>query len=598
MSNSSTNQMNNTNFKLIPLDQIVTTKDNKRKNIEKDEDFPELVASIVAGGVRDPIHVRVHPDQPGKFELRDGERRYRASRAAKVKTIPAIVHDKMDDEDALDMTFIGNKFRKDLSPMEEAEEIANCIERLGGNAAAIAKRIGKDEWWVRQRANVWSNLSKKWKAIFKDIDENEEYRSWKIAHLTIIARLPESVQDEIIGRIHRPERMPVIQLNELIAEYLKLLAKAKWDLDDQTLVPKAGACSKCTKRTGSQPLLWEDAKTQTAAGDKCIDSACWKNKLSEWLKRKAASLREKYPNLVLIANDYPNQIDAQWLQGSMGTYLSKWEHTSASKGVKGALPALCVYGKGLGNLTYVTTKKSGSSTKASTGKPTTLTVRRKMLDAKRWSQVLLDLQEKVEASDVKAINHKDPVTALMVLVAVHGNSNLPLCRSDQPKTIKSAIKEGPGKALELLWESFKPTLVRHLFWSGPITQTPLNMVDEAERIASLIKVDVKAMLKDVSERKGFTEPKSWAGLKEDGSPKKAKPIKKTKSAKKERVEKAKTKKAGKKDDVQSCRICGCTDTNACIDKKTGEPCHWVETDLCSNCECMAVKGNAKAKSVA
>ena len=52
--------------------------------------------------------------------------------------------------------------------------------------------------------------------------------------------------------------------------------------------------------------------------------------------------------------------------------------------------------------------------------------------------------------------------------------------------------------------------------------------------------------------------------------------------------------------MRRCKVCGCTDDNACIDKKTGEPCHWVETDLCSNCECMAVKGNknAKAKSVA
>ncbi|MCJ7778047.1 MAG: ParB/RepB/Spo0J family partition protein [Sedimentisphaerales bacterium] len=578
---SNTNQASNTNFQLIPLDQIVTTKDNMRKNIEKSEDFPELVASIVAGGVREPIHVRVHPDQPGKFELRDGERRHRASIAAKVEKIPAIVHDDMGDEDALDMTFIGNKFRKDLSPMEEAEEIANCIERLGGNAAAISKRIGKEEWWVRQRANVWSSLSEKWKAIFKDIDKNAEYRSWKIAHLAIIARLPEAVQNEIMDNIYDPEKMPVIRLNELIAEYLKLLSKAKWDLDDQTLVPKAGACSKCNKRTGSQPLLWEDAETQTAAGDKCIDSACWKNKLSEWLKRKFASLKEDHPNLVLIANDYPTQIDAQWLQGSFGTILSIWDHTSASKGAKGALPALCVFGKGMGNLTYVTTKSSGPSMKASTGKPTTLTVRRKMLDAKRWAQVLLDLQEKVEASDVKAINHKDPITALMALVAVYGNVQLPLSHSDQMKTIKSAIKEGPEKALELLWESFKPTLVRHLIWSGPITQTPVDKAEEAEWIASLIKVDVRAMLKDVSGRKGFTEPKPWAGLKEDGTPKKAKPAKKAKM-KKAKTEKAKPKKAGKKGNVQSCRICACTDDKACIGDD-GEPCHWVEKDLCSNC---------------
>ncbi len=36
--------------------------------------------------------------------------------------------------------------------------------------------------------------------------------------------------------------------------------------------------------------------------------------------------------------------------------------------------------------------------------------------------------------------------------------------------------------------------------------------------------------------------------------------------------------------IQSCRVCGCTDANCsgCIEK-TGEPCHWIEKDLCSAC---------------
>ena len=32
-----------------------------------------------------------------------------------------------------------------------------------------------------------------------------------------------------------------------------------------------------------------------------------------------------------------------------------------------------------------------------------------------------------------------------------------------------------------------------------------------------------------------------------------------------------------------CKVCGCTDDNACINKETGETCHWVEDDLCSVC---------------
>jgi hypothetical protein len=36
--------------------------------------------------------------------------------------------------------------------------------------------------------------------------------------------------------------------------------------------------------------------------------------------------------------------------------------------------------------------------------------------------------------------------------------------------------------------------------------------------------------------------------------------------------------------VRTCRKCGCTDNDCrqCI-AKTGEPCYWVEADLCSAC---------------
>ena len=32
-----------------------------------------------------------------------------------------------------------------------------------------------------------------------------------------------------------------------------------------------------------------------------------------------------------------------------------------------------------------------------------------------------------------------------------------------------------------------------------------------------------------------------------------------------------------------CRVCGCTEYQACQDPVSGEPCHWVAPDLCSAC---------------
>jgi len=42
-----------------------------------------------------------------------------------------------------------------------------------------------------------------------------------------------------------------------------------------------------------------------------------------------------------------------------------------------------------------------------------------------------------------------------------------------------------------------------------------------------------------------------------------------------------------KEVVQTCRSCGCTNENPCVDAETDRPCYWVATNLCSACAAMA-----------
>ena len=56
------------------------------------------------------------------------------------------------------------------------------------------------------------------------------------------------------------------------------------------------------------------------------------------------------------------------------------------------------------------------------------------------------------------------------------------------------------------------------------------------------------------------------------------------------------KPAKKKTGKAKCRVCGCTNLNACIDKKTGQPCHWVEPDLCSACADGAVQAEKEKRA--
>jgi ParB/RepB/Spo0J family partition protein len=571
-------------FKEIQLSDIILSCDNKRKVDEKSESFAELKASIEAGGVRVPVQVRL---MGGKYELRYGERRYRASKAVGLKTIPAIITENLSEEDALDLTYIENKFREDLKPLEEAAEVALLLERFGGDAKAVAKKIGRNAQWVYVRANIAKGLIKPWRLAVEGKDKELDVGSWNLSHLSKIARLPERIQNELLEEI---KDSPFIEskgisssdLEEIIGKELHLLSKAKWQLDDETLLPKAGACSKCPKRSGHQPMLWFDTDEQVDAGDQCLDGFCWKAKEMSWLDRTAADLRQKHANLVMALSDSQGRVDHQAIEEKLGLPLAPWQYTTCSKSTKGAIPAMYVNGKGAGKLTYIKIKDTaGPRSGKIKGTPTPLKQRHQQLDAKRWAQVLLDLRDKVGSTKVTGLCLDDKVTGLMALVSLYGNKIPWQSRADiKYKEAEQLIKSGKSIVLIALWETFKPTLDDLLTYNGPITQTPKRFITDSEWIANLIGVDIKTMFKEVAKRKGFTEPKSWSSLNSDGTPK---------SADKPKKKKAKTKKSKTKKVKGICRICGCSDDNACIDKETGEPCHWVEDDLCSNCESMSVK---------
>jgi len=524
-------------FREIAVGDIELSGDNKRRTDEKTETFVAMVANVKAAGIVQPVLVRPHPKKKGKFELRAGERRFRAGRAAGLEMIPAVIVEA-DDQTAALITLLENQHRLDLESIEEAEQIALTVDRLGGDVKTVAARIGKDEKWVRMRVNVVGHLAKCWRDIFGQIEKHPMFKTWSLTHLGLIARLPEHVQVDLHKEIK--ERYPPYydkawgcstrDLETRIGASLHLLSKASWTLNDGTLIPKAAACTECPKRSGHQPMLWFEAVDQAKAGDQCLDGFCWRGKANAWLKRRVKDLKNEHGSLTLITKEYPDYNEGEELAKAFGSYMDKYAYKIVSKSTEGAVPAMYINGKAAGQLTYIkpTAAQSDSGTRGRTpGRFTPLKERQAMLDAKRWAQVLIDLKEKVEKADVTAITYKDPNTAVMILAAGFGNSPLQtdyrgtlghpkISRQEIEKVSKS---KDQAKALAFLWESFKPTLEHLLTYSGPITQTPKELKEEAQWIAELIGVDLAATFKDVCSRKGFTVPKSWSGLNADGTPK-------------------------------------------------------------------------------
>jgi len=123
----------------IELDKIIPNDYQPRKVFD-DEKLKELAASIREQGVIQPIIVH---KAGGGYQLIAGERRWRASRLAGLKTIPALVKEATKRE-LLEMALIENIQREDLNPLEAAEAYKRLQDEFKLTQEDLARRVGKE----------------------------------------------------------------------------------------------------------------------------------------------------------------------------------------------------------------------------------------------------------------------------------------------------------------------------------------------------------------------------------------------------------------------------------------------------------------------
>lgn len=100
----------------------------------------DLAQSIKNLGVIQPITLRKDGD---KFEIISGERRYRASKIAGLKTIPAYIR-LVNDQELLEMALVENIQREDLDAIEVALTYQRLLEEIGMTQENLSQRIGKE----------------------------------------------------------------------------------------------------------------------------------------------------------------------------------------------------------------------------------------------------------------------------------------------------------------------------------------------------------------------------------------------------------------------------------------------------------------------
>jgi ParB family transcriptional regulator, chromosome partitioning protein len=100
----------------------------------------ELIASIKEIGILQPPVVR--QTSPGKYELIMGERRFRAAKAAGLKTIPVIIRQTPDNE-LLREALIENIHRSQLNPLEEGAAYAQLLNDFNCTHDELASKLGR-----------------------------------------------------------------------------------------------------------------------------------------------------------------------------------------------------------------------------------------------------------------------------------------------------------------------------------------------------------------------------------------------------------------------------------------------------------------------
>ena len=262
----------------LPIDAIRRSPTNPRKRFPETA-HAEMTASVRKHGILQPLLVRPWPDEPGLFELVAGERRYRAAETACLVEVPVLVRDMTDDE-VLHIQIIENLQRKDLHPLEEADGYKILSDR-GHTLEQIADEVSQTKTYVAQRLKLCALNTSTRKLFF------EEKLNAKTA--LMIARLPTDLQDTAAKRIATGwagEPMSAKQASDYVQrDFMLRLDQAPFKTADAQLVPVAGACGPCPKRTGNQVELFDDVKGKEI----CTDPACYAKKSEAAAKQKRAA---------------------------------------------------------------------------------------------------------------------------------------------------------------------------------------------------------------------------------------------------------------------------------------------------------------------
>ncbi len=282
-------------YRNLPLSQLQESPTNPRRRFDE-RGLNELSESFKSQGVLQPLLVRAISEE--QYEVVAGARRLRAAKIAELSEVPVRVVE-LSDAAVRESQLTENLLREDVHPYEEAIALKGILQLEGAqyDIASLSARLGKSQAYLTQRMRLTE--------LHPSIAEAFLADRVGVGHALEIAKLPQDQQEKAFDAAFRTVwnsgkdsriLLPVRELAAWIEQNILLtLDSVPFDKNDATLVPEAGSCAECSKRTGFNTLLFG-----TAVHDACTDGGCYNNKLAKHVERQIA---EK-PKLVQITTGY------------------------------------------------------------------------------------------------------------------------------------------------------------------------------------------------------------------------------------------------------------------------------------------------------
>jgi ParB/RepB/Spo0J family partition protein len=331
----------NEQIQFIPLHSIFPHPDNRRVGGFDKKKLEQLADSIKAVGVQEPAVVRCRTK--GDYELVVGERRWRACKLAGIDTLPCIIRD-IEDISLMKILTIENLQREDVHPLDEAEGYRRLMELGNMTADQIAEEIGQTRSYVYHRLKLCVLGKKPRQALIK--------KKISTAHAELIARLPGHYQDKALELCFERTwiegtsthiTLPLKTVRKRIAQVLFCdLNASAFKKDDAELVPEAGLCTTCPKRTGNAPELFPELEGK----DSCTDTRCYDTKRKSYVKQKREELKNKGEEFVEV------QGDQGWHDPDGEHAVNSWNWQECKKKDPDAERVLVVSGIDKGRMTW------------------------------------------------------------------------------------------------------------------------------------------------------------------------------------------------------------------------------------------------------